>query len=169
MSNQMNYNAQSFDAAVDLSDYQHHMVVLDSAGTINLPTGTYPLVVEGVLENEPTSGQSGTVSYDGITKIKVAGAYAVGIPLMCEYDATTAMNCGRGTTAASALSYTRARVLQASTAANQIVMCRLIDMVGANQGATGLTGVTGLIGATGSQGTTGAQGTTGVQGATGAA
>jgi len=167
MSNQMNYNAQSFAAAVDLSTFQHHMVMLDSAGTINMPTGANPLVIEGVLENEPTSGQNGTVSYDGVTKIKVAGVYAIGTPLMAEYSSTTAMDCGRGTTAAAALNYTRARTLQASTAANQIVMCRLIDMVGANQGATGLTGVTGLVGTTGVQGTTGSQGATGVKGTTG--
>jgi hypothetical protein len=173
MATQLNYWAISIPAASDYSSDGIHKFALVTGNFAKLPDASGK-VGFGVIENTPYSGAPAALSYMGITKIKVAGAYAVGCYVMAEYSATTALDCGRGTDASSAsnMLYARAQLLEASTAANQIVMARLVD-VASNVGPTGAIGQTGAQGPTGSQGNTGAgptgaQGPTGARGATGA-
>jgi hypothetical protein len=168
MGSQLKYDAMSFPVASDYSSDGIHKMVCITGGVVVLPTAA-GMVGAGVLENTPYSGEPGAVSYAGITKIKVAGAYAVGTYVMAEYSATTALDLGRGTDAGSAANmlYARAQVLEASTAANEIVMCRLVD-VASNIGPTGAIGQTGAQGPTGARGASGPLGASGIQGPTGA-
>lgn len=168
MATQLNYDAESFLASGDYSAYTHHFVGLDSsnAGFAKLPAATLSQA-EGVLENSPASGMPAAVSYNGVTKVKAGAAIALGTYVRAEYDATTALNCGRAVDAAGHMEYARAVVLEASTAANEVIRVRLV----AGAPATGATGV-GAVGATGvagPAGATGVQGVTGLVGATGAA
>jgi hypothetical protein len=153
MATQLNYQAESFPASVDLSDMEHKFVLLDSTGGVNIPTvsGTQ---VEGILENTPLARHPAAVSYMGVTKLRVDGVYGVGQRLMALGG--TGWTGGRGTDSATAPYATRAIALEASTATDQVIMVRLVD---------GVPGITGIQGATGVQGI---QGNTGVQGATGA-
>jgi hypothetical protein len=112
-----------------------------------------------------------TVVLSGVTRIRVDAAYAVGTFLMPLYSATADLN-GRGTTSAATPMYTRAILLQASTAADDIVACRLLDQSpgasGGAQGVTGATGVSGYSGISGASGYSGISGTSGYSGISGA-
>lgn len=162
MATQLNYQAMSAQTVTDMStDGIHKFCLLNSSGWVK-PVDTATGNPLGIVENNPLSGAPAAVSYIGVTKLKVGAAIGIGTFLKAEYDATTAMNCGRGVDSTGAVLYTRAVALSASTAANQIITVRLVDMAPA-------VGATGLQGTTGSQGATGVQGVTGLVGATGAA
>lgn len=175
MATQLNYQAMSFLANMDLSSAAHKFVTLDSNGQVGIPAagagvGT-AAEAEGILENNPLSGHPAAVSYLGVTKLWVDAAYAIGTEL-CVQGGANGWTGGRGTESSLNPALTRAIVLEASTAADQIVMVRLIDAVAGLtgvKGATGSAGLTGLTGVTGAQGVTGLTGVTGAQGYTGAA
>ena len=169
MATQLNYQAASYIAGENLSIAVHKFVVLQSDGTVKSSSsaGAY---AEGILENAPESGEAAAVSYLGVTKVWVDAAYSVGQRLMVQ-DGVLGFTGGRGTDSASNPAITRAIMLEASTAANQVVRVRLVDGVAGLtgvQGTTGLRGLTGLTGLTGAQGATGGLGVTGAQGLTGA-
>jgi hypothetical protein len=131
MSYQLNYQAASYLAGVDLSAAQNKLVVLDvTAGTVRLPTSASEYA-EGVLENAPEINMPATVSYQGITKVIVDAAYGIGQALCCKYDATAGLtgvyNTGSATTSAAAPFVTRLRALEASSAAGDIIACRFVD------------------------------------------
>jgi hypothetical protein len=164
------YFAETFRSKQDLAGISQRFVVIDSTGRISLATaGSY---AEGILENTPTPGDMpGVVSFLGITKITVDGAYPIGTFIVPTTN-------GVGTQATYiTYPYVRGKLLEASDASGDIVTMRFIDeVVGSGltgvmgpQGSTGV-GYTGVAGATGLQGAvgqTGAFGQTGLQGAIG--
>ena len=163
MATQLNYQAESFPAGQDFSDIwqPHTFVQLGVTGIVK--PGSDAAQIEGILENNPLTFHPASVSYLGVTKLRVDAAYSIGQRLMAQGG--TGWTGGRGTDSGAAPYATRAIALEASTAADQIIMVRLVDGV---PGITGIQGATGVKGATGSQGVTGIQGHTGIQGYTGA-
>ena len=138
MSFQLNYQAASYLANADLSNNQQQLVILDTTtGKVRMPTasGEY---AEGVLENAPLANMPATVSYQGVTKVIVDAAYAVGTALMPRYDSTSGatglFNTGSGTLATNPAT-ARLKMLEASAEAGDIVACRFID-----GSATGIMG-----------------------------
>jgi hypothetical protein len=153
MAYQLNFQAMSFIANEDLSTDQHKFVELMSTGLVRKPTAVNTASV-GILENNPASGQAAAVSYMGVTKVKVNAAYAIGTYLKAHYDAGLT-GCGKGIEVSGFTGPARAIQLEASTADNQIVTCRLIDGVPGGFGVPGATGAQGVTGLSGAQGETG--------------
>ena len=70
-----NYNV-SLLAAADLSGAQYKCVSLDSNGRIIQSTATSLTI--GILQTKPTSGQFGSVSFMGVSKVLLGGAVTAG-------------------------------------------------------------------------------------------
>ena len=155
----------------DLSANQFQFVTLGSDGQIYAARNTDMSM--GVLTDVPSIGPDGqysaTVATAGTTRICVINAYPIGTYLVPYYDGTT---YGVGASVSDASSedrYIRARTLQASSAAYEIVACELLyNPYGDAAGAQGLTGLNGVTGAPGVTGSNGIQGITGLNGVTGA-
>jgi hypothetical protein len=62
-------------AAADLSSKQYYFVKLASATTVNVCTATTDRAI-GILQNDPTSGQSAVVRIFGISKVVADGTIA---------------------------------------------------------------------------------------------
>jgi len=62
-------------AAADLSGKQYYFVKLASATTVNVCTATTDRAI-GILQNDPTSGQSAVVRIFGISKVVADGTIA---------------------------------------------------------------------------------------------
>jgi hypothetical protein len=132
MAYQTKYDAVSALSVIDFTADSQKFVTLDATGRINLiPTALTKAF--GVLENEPNAtGMPGTVSYLGITKLRVdSTAYAVGSYLKPLYSATASL-CGIGTTCAMdstrEMALARAITLETADGTNNcIVAVRLIN------------------------------------------
>jgi hypothetical protein len=123
--------AVSIGTNEDLSADQHKFVVQDvTSGLVRKCTGQAEYQM-GIMNNVPTATAGGqipaAVVLTGVTRLQVADAYAIGTFLMAQYDGASAANTGRGLNASGSLKYARAIMLQASTAADDIVAVRLID------------------------------------------
>lgn len=70
-------------AAADLSALQYTAVDVTAAGAVNSATAAQEIV--GILQNDPTSGQSAEVMVSGISKVVAGGAISAGA--MCEVGA----------------------------------------------------------------------------------
>jgi hypothetical protein len=171
--------ATSQQCGEDLSQNQFCFVKLGSDELLYAATNTDHAL--GILTDIPTAGAlgqfSGTVAVSGLTRVAVGGVYPVGTFVVPYTDGTTAGLAYSVADAGSSNDVIRARLLQPSTAAGDIVACELLynpfgDVTGGVQGITGVqgirgtTGVQGLTGV-GYQGLTGVRGLTGVQGITG--
>jgi hypothetical protein len=67
----------SFIAGADLSSYQFRFVKMSGVDTVVLAEdSTVPVV--GVLLNNPTSGQSASVAYEGFCKVKASAGITQG-------------------------------------------------------------------------------------------
>jgi hypothetical protein len=64
-------------AGADLSSKQYHFVKLASATTVNVCTAITDLPI-GVLQNNPTSGNTATIAIFGVTKVVADGTLAAG-------------------------------------------------------------------------------------------
>ncbi len=64
-------------AAADLSGKQYYFVKLASATTVNVCTAITDIPI-GILQNDPTSGQSAVVRIFGISKVVADGTLAAG-------------------------------------------------------------------------------------------
>jgi hypothetical protein len=129
----MSFNTQnnfsiSSQCGEDLSLNQFQFVTLAYDNTIYAARNTD--IANGVLTDVPSLGPlgqySGTVVTEGITRICVLNAYPIGTFLVPYFDGTT---YGVGASVADAGSqdqYIRARTLQASTAAYDVVACELL-------------------------------------------
>lgn len=67
----------SLVAGADLSAKQFHFVKPNSSGQAVAANAT-DITQVGVLQNDPTSGQTGTVRVAGVSKVKIAGTVAAG-------------------------------------------------------------------------------------------
>ena len=64
-------------AAADLSSKQYHFVKLASATTVNVCTAITDLPI-GILQNNPESGETATITIFGISKVVADGTLAAG-------------------------------------------------------------------------------------------
>jgi len=178
----MAYQAQtsidlSYQAGEDLSSNQWQFVYKNPVSNLvrACPTNQIPL---GILSNVPTATIQGqyaaTVAVVGVTRLCVGAAYPIDTYLVPGTDGTT-LGLGYSVAdAGSSSTYIRARMLEASSNAYDIVSVLLCDAGFGTMGATGLpgpasggaTGVQGLAGATG-VGAQGQQGVTGLNGLNG--
>lgn len=74
----------SFKAAEDLSGHKYRFVHLADDETVDLldSGAEYPI---GILQNAPASGEAAIVRIDGISKLVMNAAVAVGAKLKAEY------------------------------------------------------------------------------------
>lgn len=139
----MGYNGQSnvsmsWQTAEDLSANQFTFVTLDTTAQLKASRPTD--FATGILSNAPSVGAdsqyAGTVELVGVTRLAVGGVYAIGTVMVPGTDGT--IN-GLGYSVADATSnykYARAKLLEASTAAYDVVAVQLID---ANPGVNSTT------------------------------
>ena len=156
MASQSNYFGESFRVVQPIVDTPQRFIAIDSTGRITLAqASTYS---EGVLENlPPLTDMPASCSFVGLTKVEVDDAYPIGTFLVPGSN-------GIGHIADTAsYPYVRAKMLEASNGAGDIVSVRLIDEVV----GSGITGAYGYTGLQGTQGGTGIKGATGIQGGTG--
>jgi len=108
-----------FEAAEDLSSYQYHFVVLDpSTGKIRLPDSAVEVAL-GILQDAPASGRGGNVMIIGKSKLKANTAIAKGKFVCPEYVSAT--DTGKATDATTTPKLSRAYVLSASTAEDELL------------------------------------------------
>lgn len=107
----------SFPAAEDLSNDQYRLVVLTSAGTVRRPDSETEVAL-GILQNAPASGEAASVRILGVSKLVANDAIGIGTFVMQEYVSAT--DAGKGKTSAGAPAYSRAVVLQASGAEDDL-------------------------------------------------
>lgn len=107
----------SFPAGEDLSEDQYRFVVLTSTGTVRRPDSETEVCL-GILQNAPGSGQAAAVRLIGASKLQVNAALGIGTFVMQEY--VSAEDAGKGKTSAGAPAYTRAVVIEASGAEDDL-------------------------------------------------
>lgn len=107
----------SKEAGEDLSNDQYRFVVLTSTGTVRRPDSETE-VAFGILQNAPASGEAAAVMVLGVSKLQVNGALGIGTFVMPEY--VGAADAGKGKTSAGAPAYTRAVVVEASGAEDDL-------------------------------------------------
>ncbi|MEW6378074.1 MAG: hypothetical protein AB1611_00550 [bacterium] len=113
-----------FQAAEDLSNYQYHFVVLDPAtGKIRLPDSSAEVAL-GILQDAPASGQAGSVMLLGKSKLVAGAALSIGKFVKPEY--VSAADAGKAEDAGANWKYTRARVLEAADAEDDLCAVELI-------------------------------------------
>lgn len=64
-------------AAADLSAKRYHIMRLSAAQTVNQASLATDSGICGVLQNEPQSGETATIAYEGITKVVAGGSVTV--------------------------------------------------------------------------------------------
>lgn len=107
----------SFPAAEDLSNDQYRFVILTSTGTVRRPDSEAEVGL-GILQNAPVSGQAAAVRIIGASKLQVNDALGIGTFVMPEY--VSAADAGKGKTSAGAPAYTRALIIEASEAEDDL-------------------------------------------------
>jgi hypothetical protein len=106
----------SFPAIEDLSSDQWKFMVLASTGVRRPDSETE--VGLGILQNAPESGEAAVVRILGVSKLQGNDALGVGAFVMPEYVSAT--DAGKGKTSAGAPAYTRALVIGASGAEDDL-------------------------------------------------
>lgn len=107
----------SHPAGEDLSNDQYRWVVLASDGTVRRPDSEAE-VAYGILQNAPAAGAAANIMIAGISKMQANAALGIGTFVMPEY--VSAADAGKGKTSAGAPAYTRAVVLEASDAEDDL-------------------------------------------------
>lgn len=131
----------SFPAGEDLSNDQYTFVVLTSTGAVRRPDSETETLI-GILQNAPPSGQAAVVRLQGISKLQMNAAKAIGTFVKAEY--VDPADAGKGKDAAGALAYARAIIVEPSGAEDDIASALLITPVPAIAASTewGFTTVT---------------------------
>ena len=115
----------SFPALESLADDQYKFVVLTSTGVRRPDNETEGLI--GILQNAPGINEAAVVRVIGVSKLQVNDALAVNAFVKAEY--VSAADAGKGKTAAGALAYARALVLEASGAEDDLASVLLNGQV----------------------------------------
>ena len=120
MAMQLEYQTESFLARQVMTGLTSRFVTLDSTGRVGLATAS--AACEGICENEPLVDGACCVSYAGITKLQVGGAYAIGTLLR-----SNASGFGITTDGTTLADNARAVLLETTIDATSLAMVRLID------------------------------------------
>lgn len=123
MATEMKILDMSFLAAEDLSLDQFRFVVLTATGTVRRPDSEAEVAL-GILQNAPAEGEVASVRILGVSKLEVNAALGVGAFVMPEYASAT--DSGKGKTSTGAPAYTRALVLEASDAEDDLASVLLL-------------------------------------------
>ncbi len=115
----------SAPAIEDLSNDQYRFVVLTSTGVRRPDNETEALY--GILQNKPSSGEAAEIMVLGVSKLEANDALAVNTFVKAEYVSAT--DAGKGKTAAAALAYSRAIVIEASAAEDDLATVLLVGQV----------------------------------------
>jgi hypothetical protein len=115
----------SFPALEDLSLDKYKFVVLTSTGVRRPDNETEGLI--GILQNAPNINEAAVVRVIGVSKLQMNDAVAINAFVKAEYVA--AADAGKGKTAAGALAYARALVLEASGAEDDLASVLLNGQV----------------------------------------
>jgi len=115
----------SAPAIEDLSNDQYRFVVLTSTGVRRPDNETEALF--GILQNAPVLGEAAEIMLLGISKLEMNDAVAVNAFVKAEYVSAT--DAGKGKTAAGALAYSRALVVEASGAEDDVATVLLVGQV----------------------------------------
>ena len=115
----------SHPAIEDLSNDQYRFVVLTSTGVRRPDNETEPLL--GILQNKPLSGEAAEIMVLGISKLEMNDAVSVNGFVKAEYVSAT--DAGKGKTAAAALAYARALVLEAASTEDDLATVMLVGQV----------------------------------------
>jgi hypothetical protein len=123
MAAQLNYQAESYPSAIDLSSVTTPLFMsLDSTGRATICSASS--YAEGILENAPPIANVATISYLGVTKLTVDAAYARGTFLM---SGATGIGTQGSTGVGGYSPFTRAVTLEDSSASGNIITVRLVD------------------------------------------
>lgn len=104
-------NIGTLTAAADLSGKQYHFVKLASESTVNVCAAVTDVPI-GVLQNNPTAGESAVVTVFGLSKVSADATLAAGDVIGTSADGqaqpltvgteTTVYTCGQAITAGAA-------------------------------------------------------------------
>jgi hypothetical protein len=113
-------------AAEDLSSDQYKFVVLTAAETVRRPDSETE-VGFGILQNAPALGEAASIMVLGVSKVHANAQLGAGTFLMPEF--VDAADAGKAKTAAAALQYARAVMLNPTGAEDDLGSCLLIGPV----------------------------------------
>lgn len=113
----------TFVAAEDLSSDQYKFVVLNSSGQVRRPDSADEIAL-GILQNAPGSGEGAVVRVDGVSKLVVNAALAIGDIVSPEY--VDSADAGKGQSAGANWKAARAFVVHAAGAEDDLASVRLI-------------------------------------------
>lgn len=122
---------ESFEAAEDLSDYQHHFVGISSASKAQLLNGADEVAI-GILQNAPESGEAADVMIIGKSKCVANAALAVGKFVKPEYVSGT--DCGKAQDAGTWWDTVAGRVVEAAGAEDDLCSIILLGPFARNKG-----------------------------------
>jgi hypothetical protein len=115
----------SFVALESLVDDKWKFVVLTSTGVRRPDNETEALL--GILQNAPGIGEAAVVRILGVSNLQMNDAVAVNAFVKAEYVSAT--DAGKGKTAVAALAYSRALVLESSSAEDDLASVLLTAQV----------------------------------------
>jgi len=115
----------SFEADEDLTNDQYRFVVLTSAGKVRRNDSETEVAI-GVLQNAPDAGEAAVVRVSGTTKLQANDALGIGTFVMPEYVSAT--DAGKAKTSVGAPAYTRALVVAASGAEDDLCSALLTSV-----------------------------------------
>jgi hypothetical protein len=116
----------SFPAAEDLTEDQYKFVVLTATNTVRRPDSEVEVAL-GILQNAPALGEAASVMIIGESKFQCNAALGAGAFIMPEY--VSAADAGKAKTAAAALQYARAIVIEPTSDEDDLGSCLLIGPV----------------------------------------
>lgn len=111
----------AWPASEDLSNDQYKFVVLTPTG-VRRPDSETEVPV-GILQNAPGAGEAASVRVMGVSKLQMNGAAGVGAFVMPEF--VSAADAGKGKNSSGAPAYTRAMLLEASDAEDDLASALL--------------------------------------------
>lgn len=114
----------ALEAAEDLSSFQYHFVVRDATSGKARLMDQEDEDVEGILQNDPESGQEATIRVAGISKLVANAALSIGRIVKPEY--VGAADCGKGDDAGPLWEYARGIVVEAAGAEDDLCSVKLI-------------------------------------------
>lgn len=114
----------TYEAAESLASDQYRWMVLDATtGKVRRPDSAAEALL-GILQNAPASGGAASVRVDGISKLQMNAAAAIGKLISAEY--VDAADAGKGQDAGVNWEYARGIVVEASAAEDDLAGVRLI-------------------------------------------
>lgn len=116
----------SYEAGEDLTNYQYHFVKIVGSTVTLLDTAFE--VPDGILQNTPASGEEATVRKLGCSKIVANAALTVNTYIKPEFVSTT--DCGKAQVATSNRNLICGRIVEASSAEDDLAVIDLMLSLG---------------------------------------